>query len=307
MSEGVPPLPRFLEKQLPFARRLVDLGDARIHCVDDGDPAGLPVLFFHGNPTWSFLWRKVLSRLKIDRPALRLIAADLLGLGLSSKPLRARSHVLVRHVDVMARFTEAIGIDRAVVVAQDWGGPIGVGAAMEREERGAARFLRGLVLGNTAILEPKRPLRSTAFHRFSHVPIASDLAFRGALFPVPVLDRAQGEPASIGLREKAAYAWPLRRPWDRAAPLGLARMVPDREDHPSVPFLDRLGRWVRAFRGPAAIVWGEKDPILGRALARHLEALPQASVVRTQAGHFLQEEVPDELARAVCSVTDAIL
>lgn len=299
-------LPRFIEKQFPFERRLVALGDVDIHCVDDGDRDGLPVIFFHGNPTWSFLWRKVLTRLKIDRPRLRLIAPDLLGLGLSSKPLRASAHRLVQHVDVMARFTEAIGVSRAVVVVQDWGGPIGVGAAMEREERGTRGFLRGLVLGNTAVLEPKRPLRSTAFHRFSHVPIASDLAFRGALFPVPVLDRTQGDPASIGLREKAAYAWPLRYPWSRAAPLGLARMVPDREDHPSVPFLDRLGPWVRAFRGPTAIVWGERDPILGRALARHVEALPHASVVRTQAGHFLQEEVPEELARAVCRVTDAL-
>ncbi len=162
--------------------------------------------------------------------------------------------------------------------------------------------MRGLVLGNTSVLTPKRPLRTTAFHRFSHRPIVSDLAFRGFLFPIPILDRIQGDRHSIGLREKAAYAWPLRHPRDRAAPLGLARMVPDREDHPSMAFLERIDEFVRAYRGPAGLVWGERDPILGRALARHREALPQAKVEVTSAGHFIQEEIPDDLARMIRAV-----
>lgn len=296
--EEAPALPRWLESELPFRRRVAVIDGRRIHFVDEG--AGTPVLLMHGNPTWCFLWRKVIARLR-ERGGLRLIAPDLLGLGLSEKLPHPSDHRLDVHARAIARLTEVLGLEDAIVVAQDWGGPIGVGAAMLRSERGHG-FLRGLVLANTAVLEPKRPLRTTSFHRFSHLPIASDLAFRGLLFPVPVLDRAQGDRRSIGSREKAAYAWPLRRIRDRAAPLGLARMVPDREDHPSVPFLDRLGAFVRAYRGPAALVWGERDPILGRALARHHEALPQATVERTSAGHFLQEEVPDELARAVRAV-----
>lgn len=298
--EDAPVLPRWLETELPFRRRVARIGGRRVHFVDEG--AGTPVLLMHGNPTWCFLWRKVIARLG-DAP-LRLIAPDLLGLGLSDKLPRPGDHQLDVHARAIASLTEALELDSAIVVGQDWGGPIGLGAAMLRSDE-TPSFLRGLVLANTAVLEPKRPFRTTAFHRFSHLPIASDLAFRGLLFPVPVLDRAQGDRRSIGAREKAAYRWPLRRARDRAAPLGLARMVPDREDHPSVAFLDRLGAFVRAHRGPAALVWGERDPILGRALARHREALPQATVEVTAAGHFLQEEVPDELARAIRSVASA--
>lgn len=296
--EPAPALPPWIERELPFRRRVARVGDHRIHFVDEGE--GMPVLLLHGNPTWSFLWRKVIARLKRHR-GLRLIAPDLLGLGLSSKLPRPADHQLALHVGAIARLTEVLELDRAIVVAQDWGGPIATAAAMVRADR-TPGFLRGLVLGNTSVLEPRRPLHTTAFHRFSHRPIASELAFRGLLFPVPVLDRTQGDRSSIGWREKAAYAWPLRHLRDRAAPLGLARMVPDREEHPSVPLLDRLGAFVRAYEGPAQLVWGERDPILGRALARHREALPRARVVTTGAGHFLQEEVPDELARAVLEV-----
>jgi cis-3-alkyl-4-acyloxetan-2-one decarboxylase len=308
--EDAPALPRWLEAELPFRRRVATIEGRRIHFVDEG--AGVPVVLVHGNPTWCFLWRKVIARLR-ETPGLRLIAPDLLGLGLSEKLATPGEHRLDVHARAIAGLLEALELEHAVLVVQDWGGPIGVGAAMLREQgdvgsqgqQGAAPrpgFLRGLVVGNTGIVEPRRPFRTTSFHRFSHMPVLSDLAFRGLLFPVPVMDRTQGDRRSLGAREKAAYAWPLRRLRDRAAPLGLARMVPDRETHPSVPFLDRLGAFVRAYQGPAALVWGERDPILGRALARHREALPQASVEVTQAGHFLQEEVPDALARAVREV-----
>jgi len=298
--EEAPSLPRWLDNELPFRRRDARVDGRRIHFVDEGGVK--PVVVTHGNPTWCFLWRKVIARLR-DRPGLRIIAPDLLGLGLSDKLPRPSDHRLDVHARAIASLFDALELESAVVAAQDWGGPIGVGAAMLRGEQRPG-FLRGLVLGNTAVLEPKRPFRTTSFHRFSHMPVASDLAFRGLLFPVPILDRVQGDRRSIASREKAAYAWPLRRWADRAAPLGLARMVPDREDHPSVPFLDRLGAFVRAYQGPAALVWGERDPILGRALARHREALPHATVEVTQAGHFLQEEVPDELAEAIRRVAE---
>jgi haloalkane dehalogenase len=120
------------------------------------------------------------------------------------------------------------------------------------------------------------------------------------------MDRAQGDASSIGWRETAAYAWPFRHLLDRAGPIGLARMVPDSEHHPSTSVLDDIGRWVESWQGPAALVWGSRDPILGRALRRHREALPQASVTETRAGHFLQEEVPDAIAVAIREVAERI-
>lgn len=293
-----PALPRWIARDFPFRRRTVELGDYRVHVVDEPAPIStdLSIVLFHGNPTWSYLWRKVIAQLIERRVPARIIAPDLLGCGLSDKLARSGEHRLTRHIDVMRRTLDALGVERAVVCGQDWGGPIGMGVAKSLDARGA---LAGLVLANTAVVTPARPMRPTSFHRFARRPIVSDLAFRLFLFPVPVMHMTQGARESLGLRERAVYAWPFRRLRDRATALGLARMVPDREDHPSMATLDEIGAWIESYRGPVELVWGERDPILGRSLARHERALPQARVTRTQAGHFLQEEVPGELADAI--------
>ena len=99
-----------------------------------------------------------------------------------------------------------------------------------------------------------------------------------------------------------AYLWPLRRFADRTAPLALARMVPLEEGHPSMPGLRRALAVATSFEGPSAIVWGELDPVLGRALRGVAEALPRAAVTRVAAGHYLQEEAPGSVADAVLDV-----
>lgn len=297
MSAPARPLPGWLRREMPFDRYVRTLHGDDVCFVDSGPRDALAVVMVHGNPTWSFLWRKIIRELD---GRYRVIAPDLVGFGASDKPLCASDHQLVMHVEHVEALVKALGIRRFVAVGQDWGGPIVAGAAMRLEERVA-----GLVFGNTAVLPPARPFRPKAFHRFANVPIVSDLVFRGAIFPVPVLRWAQGDRASIGAYETAAYAWPFLDPRHRAGPLGLARMIPTSEHHPSTSVLDEIGGWVKRWRGPAALVWGRRDPLLGRGLRRHHEALPQASVRETDAGHFLQEEVPhlfveaiDEIARA---------
>ncbi|MEZ4241188.1 MAG: alpha/beta fold hydrolase [Myxococcota bacterium] len=292
-------LPAWLSAAMPFPRREVAVQGLRMHAVDVPGK-GPTVLMVHGNPTWSFLWRKVIRALQPD--GLRLVAPDLAGFGLSDKPGRG-FHTVTNHVDHLWGLCEALDLGpRVVVVGQDWGGPLGCGVA-ERLDR--AGRLAGLVLGNTAVLPPRRPAKATAFHRFAHLPLVSELAFYGLGFPVPTLASVQGDRASIGSFERRAYAWPLRRPWQRAGPLALARMVPHREGHPSLPALDALGAWAAGWRGPTGLVWGLRDPILGRALKRLREAWPHASLVETQAGHFLQEEVPDVLAASIREVVAA--
>lgn len=292
--ETPPPLPAFLRSELPFERgayRLETGPDAGrlIHFVDHGPRRARPVLLVHGNPTWSFLWRKVIARL----PELRCVAPDLLGLGLSDKPRRLGDHSLERHGAAVGELVAALDLQGLVLAGQDWGGPVAVAVGAAAPGRVAA-----VVLGNTSVLAPERP-HGTAFHRFARMPVASHLAFRLLGFPLRSLHRAQGDPASIRGPVARAYRWPLRRIRDRAAPLALARMVPDRPDHPSMEPLRRGETWLRGFEGPMALVWGERDPILGRALRRHREAFPEARLTRTRAGHFLQEEVPEELAEAV--------
>jgi cis-3-alkyl-4-acyloxetan-2-one decarboxylase len=284
-----PALPDWLAQQFPFTRRMARVGEHSIHFVDQGE--GAPVLLFHGNPTWSFLWRKVIHALAGEA---RIIAPDLVGLGLSDKPRRPSAHQLEMHVGVMCELVAALELDSIVVAGQDWGGPVGMGVA--------SRFrgtVAGVLLSNTAVLKPARPFRPKAFHKFSHQPIVSDLAFRLGGFPLPIMPKVQGDPSSIGPLEKKAYRYPLRRVIDRAAPLGLARMVPNAESHPSTPTLDAIGGWVESYEGPVELVWGTKDPILGGALGRHARALPQARITETDAGHFLQEEVPEPIAAAI--------
>ncbi|HEX4963838.1 MAG TPA: alpha/beta fold hydrolase [Thermoanaerobaculia bacterium] len=289
-----PPLPDFIDPLLPFRRSVHVLQSGpdagrRIHFVDQGDPAARPVLLVHGNPTWSFLWRKVIALL----PGFRCVAPDLLGLGFSGRLPRLADHTVERHGTAMAELVEALDLREVILVGQDWGGPIAAQVGARLPER-----IAGVVFANTAVTVPSHP-RGTLFHRFSRIPGLSDLVFRGFGFPQIALGAVQGDKRSIRGEVARAYRWPLRTWRDRIAPLALARMVPDGPDHPSMPALRRGEAWVLSFQGPTALVWGMRDPILGKAL-RHLErALPHALVIRTAAGHFLQEEVPRELAETV--------
>jgi haloalkane dehalogenase len=296
-----PPLPDFLAGDLPFERGawVLEAGpDAgrRLHFIDHGPREGRPVLLLHGNPTWSFLWRHVIRRL----PDMRCVAPDLLGLGLSELLPRTGDHTVDRHAGAIAELVAALELEGILFVGQDWGGPIGAAAAARDPGRYA-----GMVLANTAVVLPDR-LRGSGFHRFARRPVVSDVAFRLLGFPQNALWKVQGNPRSLRGAAGHPYRWPLHGWRRRVAPLAMARMVPDSEHHPSVPALRRGEAWATGFAGPVALVWGERDPILGRSLRRHREAFPEAPVTVTQAGHFLQEEVPDELAAAIRDVAGRI-
>lgn len=293
-----PSLPSFLASLLPVRRRAyrlergVDAGKI-VHFIDHGPERARPVLLIHGNPTWSFLWRKVILGL----PEMRCIAPDLLGFGFSDRLARIEEHSVDRHADAIVELVMALDLQGLVLVGQDWGGPIAARVGSIVPERIAA-----VVLGNTSVLVPSRP-RGTLFHRFARVPVVSDLVFRGLGFPQKALASVQGDRSSIAGLVARAYTYPLRGFADRVGPLALARMVPDGPSHPSVPALKKGEAWICSFGGPMALVWGERDPILGKALKRHQEAFPKAAVTITQAGHFLQEEVPDEFTLAIEEVT----
>jgi haloalkane dehalogenase len=282
-------LPPWLDAMLPFRHAQV----GQLHVMEQG--AGRPVLLLHGNPTWGFLWRKVAAALAGE--PLRLIMPDLVGLGLSDKPRDPRWHTLERHADALGGLVDALDLEGLILVAQDWGGPIGLRALADRRHR-----LAGLVLCNTVVGPPRPGFRPTAFHRFAATPVLADVAFRVLGFPLGLLAYAQGDRSSIRGDVARAYRWPLRHLRDRVAPLALARMVPDSLDHPSVPALARCHELVAGWTGPAAIVWGDRDPILGRVRTHLARLLPHAPVTVTQAGHFLQEEVPDAIAAAIRAV-----
>ncbi len=297
--QPAPDLPDWLAPELPFERYCVTVGGHSMHVMEAGDPTGRPVLLVHGNPTWGYLYRRVAAAL--EGSGLRLVMPDMIGLGLSDKPTDASVHTLPNHGGWMGELIDALDLRDLIFVGQDWGGPVGLLPLADRPERAA-----GLVILNTVIGPPKPGFKPTFFHRFARWPLISWMSFRVLQFPQVVLHSAQGDKASIRNKTAMAYVWPLRRYRDRVAPLALARMVPDSLEHPSIAPLERCRAFVEGFEGPAAIVWGDKDPILGRLRRRTERALPDAPVTATEAGHFLQEEVPDEIAAAIRGVADRL-
>lgn len=289
-----PPLPGWLARMFPsgMRRSLVDVGGARMHVAEWG--TGRPVLMVHGNPSWSFLYRKVVRELQ-GQP-FRLVVPDLVGLGCSDKPRDASLHTIENHSRWLGALVDQLDLRDLIFVGQDWGGPIGLHALGTRLDR-----VSGMVILNTVTGPPRSDFRATAFHRFARMPIVSDLVFRLG-FPQNTMTLAQGDKTSILGRTALGYWWPLRHLSDRTAPLALARMVPDSMDHPSIPPLREVEKAVTRFDGPIAIVWGDRDPVLGRVIGHMQRLLPHASVTRTSGGHFLQEEVPVEIAAAIRKV-----
>jgi haloalkane dehalogenase len=290
--------PGWIASQLPPGWRSssIDTLGERMHVLEWGPAEGPALLLVHGNPTWGFLWRKVIAaiRARPDGDELRLIVPDLIGLGLSSKP-GIEAHTLEQHGTWMGAAIDQLAPGPLVLVAQDWGAPISMLAMSTRRER-----LRGLVLGNTGLSPPHPSFKPTLFHRLSQLPVASDVLFRGLGFPLRSLHLSQGDRGSIRGDVARAYRWPLE--WGTPAPLALARMVPDSLHHPSVASLEKTHALFASLQAPISLVWGTRDPILGRVI-NHLERTrPDAKITRTEAGHFLQEEVPAVLADAILDV-----
>jgi haloalkane dehalogenase len=285
-------MPDWLCEAFPFKRNMAFWNDERMHFVDEGE--GPPVILIHGNPTWSFLWRNVIP--KLVEKNLRVIAVDLVGFGFSSKPGKITDYSIDMQVDFVENLIEGLKLDDITMVGHDWGGPIGAATAARTR-----RNVRAAVFANTSLTMSKT-FKTTSFHRLSHKPIISELAFRGFGYPVNQLNKAQGDPTSIGDLAQRAYRHPFPGWGFRAAPLAMARLVPNGPNHPSVPIIQEGEAWAKDFEGDVAMVWGTKDPVLGRALKHMKDLFPNAPVTETDGGHFLQEEVPDTVADTILSV-----
>lgn len=287
-----PELPGWLEDQLPFQRYRVEVDDGGLmHVMEQGD--GRPVLLVHGNPTWGYLYRRVAAELSGE--PFRLIMPDLMGLGFSDRP-RVEEHTLENHSRWIGELIDQLELGDVIAVVQDWGGPIGLHALGARRE-----LMTGLVVMNTAVGPPRPRFKPTAFHRFFSSGLGA-LVTRYLGFPQRSLGSAQDDKKSISGVVARSYRYPLRGKSRSEAVTALVRMVPDSMDHPTVEGLRAVEGFVETYDGPAAIVWGDRDPVLGRLLARVSRMLPQATVTATQAGHFLQEEVPAEIASAIRQV-----
>ena len=254
---------------------------------------GKPIVMVHGNPMWGYLYKKVLDGLDDSR---KYIIPDLIGFGFSEK-ITLHEHSLEAHSKWMEKFFKSINEERIGLVVHDWGGMIGIAGAMK-----AGKKSDGLVVMNTAITAPKDGFKPTWFHNLSQVPLISSALFRGLNFPLSFLNRFAHVPGSFDSQTMKAYKYPFRKLKDNSGPLALARMVPNSMQHPSVPLEQEIEAYIQSYTGPAQIVWGMNDPVMWKLRRRTSRLLPQAKIVKTQAGHFVQEETPQEVIDAINEV-----
>ncbi|OBK10357.1 haloalkane dehalogenase [Mycobacterium asiaticum] len=269
----------------PFESRWFDSSQGRVHYIDEGE--GPPILFCHGNPTWSFLYRNIIAALR-DR--FRCIAVDYLGFGLSERP-DGFGYTIAEHVRVLGELVDHLGLDGFVTMGQDWGGPISMAVAVERADR-----VRGVVLGNTwfwptedfstrifSKVMSSRPMQWAILHRNFFVerliPAGTEVLPKEA-----VMDHYRG-------------AQP-----DAAARVGVA--VLPKELLAARPLLERLAREVPATLGakPALVVWGMRDVAFrpGPAIPRMRTTFRDLVVVELPtAKHFIQEDAPERIAQAI--------
>ena len=252
---------------------ILDVGGRRMHYLDEGE--GEPILLLHGEPTWSYLWRK--------------IAPDLIGFGRSDKPEDVGWYSYDRHVESVVRLVEALDLRGITLVVHDWGGPIGLRVAVEHEDR-----IARLVLLNTAIGGGRAP--SETWLRFrAAVREAGDALDVGRLVDA-------GTSQGLSDADRAAYADVFPTPASKAGALAFPELVPAEPDHPNVEPLNRVAEALRSWPKPALVVWGADDRVLPPGVARSLvELIPgaQGPVLIEGASHFLQEDRPDEVAEAI--------
>ena len=267
----------------------------KIHVLEVGQ--GYPVYLQHGNPTTGLLYRKVAALLPLDR--VRVIMPTMVGLGYSTK-IPANEHTLDNHMRWMNRVLTTLDLTEAVYAGQDWGGPVGMGALSL-----SPGVLKGAVVMNTGFRAPRAPKDLSRAHALVKTPLVGELVVEAmsAVFFMR-LAQVQSDPATMPPSVMDLYRRPLQDSGNSKATLALMRMVADGPDHASSPALRNIERYVEGLDVPIELVWGMKDPILGRGLPFMQKMFPTAPVVETEAGHFLQEEVPEIIAAALLRIVD---
>jgi pimeloyl-ACP methyl ester carboxylesterase len=268
----------------------------KIHVLEVG--SGFPVFLMHGNPTSGFLYRKVAAELPTDR--LRVIMPTLAGLGFSSK-IPASQHTLENHMRWLNGVLVQLELKELVFAGQDWGGPTGMGALAL-----SPGLLKGVVPMNTMFNAPTEKAELTRAHTIVKTPVVGEIltGVIGSVFDA--LPRVQNDASTMPPEIVELYAKPVRESGNVKAPLAQMRMVPDGPDHPSSEQLRFIEDYVQGLDVPAELVWGINDPILGKGVAAMAENFPDAPIIETEAGHFLQEEVPDEIAAALLRVVTKV-
>lgn len=288
----------------PFAPNYVDVDGLRVHYVDEGPADGEIVLLFHGQPTWSYLYRKMIADLAAF--GRRVIAVDFIGLGRSDKPIDLEVYTYDQHTAWAWKFIETLGLQDITLFGQDWGGIIGLRIAGEHPER----FAR-VVAGNTTLLS--LPPGANPFS----VPSSEEI------------DCSLGD--SVGFTDFNRWIeWSMRTPTFRPSQVveGATEIALSAEEaraydapFPSLIYTSAIRRFptmvalieqeaagamaeLAAFEKPFLTLFGELDPVLGANAFQQglINLVPGARGPhhdRFAANHFIQEDVGEDLAGAI--------
>jgi haloalkane dehalogenase len=280
-------LPAPIRALYPFQTARLQLPGGAMSYVDEG--SGPPVLLVHGNPTWSFYYRRLIAALS---PAHRVIAPDHMGCGLSDKP-QAYPYTLSTHIDNLGRLIDHLDLPQLDLVVHDWGGAIGMGWAVRHPER----VRRIVVLNTAAFLSPRLPLR-IAVCRY---PVFGDLAVRGLnAFAGAAITQAVERPMAPDVR--AGFLYPYGSWADRVAIQRFVRDIPMSPAHPTWAVVDGIDRdLVNLRRHEMLILWGGKDWCFSDYfLAGWLARFPDAQAARfDDAGHYVLEDAHERIVPRV--------
>jgi haloalkane dehalogenase len=264
-----------------FEPNYLEQDGLRMHYVDEG--AGAPILLLHGEPTWAFLYRRMLPALSAVG---RTIAPDYFGFGRSDKPTRIEDYSYDFHYTSIERFADDLDLRDTTVVVHDWGGPIGLRLAVEHPDRVAR-----LVILNTGIGAGRAPseewLRFRAFVR----RVGTDLV-PGQLIRISAVTELADEVVE-------AYDAPFPTPESKAGVLAFPEQVPTEVDHPNAAKMLEVRAALEQWKKPALVLFSDSDPIFSMAAAEHMAShIPGAGPAECVggAGHFLQEEKGEEIA-----------
>ena len=272
------------QRLFPFQHRFMDLDGGRIHYVDEG--AGETLLLLHGNPSWSFLYRKIIAALRSD---FRCIALDFPGYGMSD-PAAGYGFTPKEHSEVLEHFVNRLDLRDLTMMVQDWGGPIGLALGGRRPG-----LVRRLVIGNTFAWPLDGERRIRIFSWVMGGPIGRSLTSTFNFVPRYFFSRglAQRHAPEVLAMYLAPWRDPARRTAAVIAPRQLVAASSYLEDvEANLPKLaDR----------PALIVWGMKDFAFRDAERERFERLflRHKTVLLDDASHFLQEDAGDRIAESI--------
>ncbi len=269
----------------PFESRWFDSSVGPVHYIDEG--AGRTLLLLHGNPDWGFLYRKIVTALRDD---FRCVVPDYPGFGLSVHP-HGYGYTAQEHAGVIEELVAHLDLDHMVVMGQDWGGPIGMDLASRHPDRFA-----GLVMGNTWFW-PGDDRAMKVFSRAMGSPPVQWLIKQRNVFVTVVMKRSLQ--VKLSDEEFAHYTDVVPTPESREGIAVFPRQILDAH-----PWLARVERRVAETLGdkPVVLTFGRKDPALASDafIARWQREFPDATLVELpDAGHFIQEDAPDEIAAAI--------